>query len=317
MIELFVQNGLLLVFVNVLLERIGLPLPATPILLLGGALAADGRLPGGTLFAAAFVACMFGDAVWYAAGWHYGRRVINLLCRVSLSPDSCVRQTETRFERWGPLTLVMAKFVPGLSTIARPLAGTLHMSFRSFAWFDGLGSALWIAAAMTVGMLCHAQIGLALLWVREFGLSALAAFCGLVAGYIGFKWWERRRFFAQVDVERVSVEELRRLMNSPEPPVIVDLRSALACRQDPRSIPGAISMRLEEIPLRLAALPVGREIVLYCACPHEATAAFGAKKLMALGYTRVRALRGGLDAWEAAPDQGPRGKLALRGGSGI
>jgi membrane protein DedA with SNARE-associated domain/rhodanese-related sulfurtransferase len=304
MAELILHYGLAFVFANVLLERIGLPLPATPAVLFAAALAANGIFSVGSLFVVAFVACMLGDAAWYAAGWYYGRRVISMLCRISLSPDSCVRQTETRFERWGALTLVIAKFVPGLSTVVRPLAGTLHMDWRSFAFLNGLGSALWVGAAIWVGVLFHQQIGAVLLRIREFGPLAFGVVCAVAAGYVAYKWGERRRFAGALRVARINVEELQRLIQDAQvpakAPVIVDLRSSLGRQQDPRSIPGAVAMGLDDIPARLTELPVDREIVFYCACPHEASAAVATRKLMDLGYTRVRPLLGGLDAWALA-----------------
>src|SRR5467141_1739405 len=155
--RLIAQYGLALVFANVLLEQLGLPIPAIPALVVAGALSAEGQFPPLAVFGVAFVACMMGDAAWYLAGRRYGRRVMKLLCRVSLSPDSCVRQTENRFGRWGRLTLVLAKFVPGLSTVARPLAGAMRLGLGSFELLNGLGSILWIVAAVGAGMLFHTQ----------------------------------------------------------------------------------------------------------------------------------------------------------------
>ena len=112
MIRLIAQYGLALVFANVLAEQIGLPVPAVPTLIVAGALAADGTLSALTLFGVAVVASGIADTIWYVAGRLYGRAVMRTFCRISLSPDSCVRQTEDRFERWGALTLVLAKFIP-------------------------------------------------------------------------------------------------------------------------------------------------------------------------------------------------------------
>ena len=302
MVELITHYGLAFVFVNVLLERVGLPLPATPAVLVAAALGMEGRFPLTGVFAVAFVGCLLGDALWYAAGWYYGRRVISMLCRISLSPNSCVRQTESRFERWGPLTLIVAKFVPGLSTVVRPLAGTLHMGWRSFVALDGLGSALWVLVAMWVGIVFHAQVGMLLQRLQEVGPGAFGFVLGLIVAYVAFKWWERRRFAKLMRVARIEVAELRRLLRDSQPaqaPIVVDLRSALGRQLDRRFIPGSIAMRLEEVNLRLDELPSHREIVFFCACPQEATAALAARKLLDLGHTQVRVLSGGIDAWGA------------------
>lgn len=299
MVELITHLGLAFVFANVLLERAGLPLPAMPAVVVAAALSATGTPSMAAVFGVAFAACMIGDALWYAAGWRYGRRVISMLCRISLSPDSCVRQTEQRFERWGALTLVIAKFVPGLLTIARPLAGTLHMDWKEFALLNGLGSAAWVGACIWAGVLLHAQIDGLLERLQDFGPVAFEATVGLVGAYVAFKWWERRRFAATLSVARIDAEELRRLMREEPPPVVVDLRSALGREQDPRSIPGAVAMSPDELIARRDQLPRNCEIVLYCGCPREASAAIATRKLRALGYGRVRPLLGGLDAWTA------------------
>ena len=298
--ELISQYGLTLVFVNVLLERAGLPLPATPTLLVCGALAATGRISAWSIFWLAMLACVIGDTLWYAAGRYYGRRVMKFLCRVSLSPDSCVRTTENRFERWGRLTLILAKFVPGLSTVARPLAGAMKLSLGSFELLNGVGSVLWAGAAIGTGMLFQTQIGMVLLRLRNFGTMAGELALAAVLIYIAYKWWERRRFNSVLRLPRVDVEELRGLMAKAAGPVIVDVRSALGREQDRRCIPGALEMTLDEVTTRLADFPMDREIVFYCACPNEASAAFAARKLLDRGYVSVRPLRGGLDAWAAA-----------------
>jgi membrane protein DedA with SNARE-associated domain/rhodanese-related sulfurtransferase len=298
--ELIAQYGLTLVFVNVLLERAGLPLPATPTLLVCGAFAASGRLSPWSIFGLALLACVIGDTLWYAAGRYYGRQVMAFLCRVSLSPDSCVRTTENRFERWGRLTLVVAKFVPGLSTVARPLAGAMKLSLGSFELLNGLGSVLWAGAAIGTGMLFQTQIGVLLLRLRNVGTTLGEWTLVAVLLYVAYKWWERRRYNSVLRLPRIEIDELRRLITTNAAPFIVDVRSALGREHDRRCIPGALEMSLEEVGARVGEFPKDREVVFYCACPNEASAAFAARKLMDRGYVSVRPLRGGLDAWAAA-----------------
>ena len=298
--RLIAEYGLALVFANVLLEQLGLPIPAVPTLVVAGALAAEGELSPLAVFGLAFVACMIGDAVWFLAGRRYGRRVMAFLCRVSLSPDSCVRQTEFRFERWGRLTLVLSKFIPGLSTIAPPLAGAMRLGWPSFLLLNSLGVVIWAGVAIGAGMAFHAQINEFI--ARLEGLGTLAAEAGgvLLGGYIALKWWERRRFYRALRIARIGVADLRALMDGGKRPVVVDVRSPGARDLDPRFIPGALAMGAAEVDGRLGELPADREIVFYCTCPNEASAAQVAKKLIGLGYTRVRPLHGGLDAWIAA-----------------
>jgi len=298
--RLVAEYGLALVFANVLLEQLGLPIPAVPTLVVAGALAAEGELSPLAVFGLAFVACMIGDAVWFLAGRRYGRRVMAFLCRVSLSPDSCVRQTEFRFERWGRLALVLSKFIPGLSTIAPPLAGAMRLGWPSFLLLNSLGVVIWAGVAIGAGMAFHTEINEFIVGLEGLGTLAAEAVGVLLGGYIALKWWERRRFYRALRIARIGVADLRVLMNGGRRPVVVDVRSPGARDLDPRFIPGALAMGAAEVDGRLGELPADREIVFYCTCPNEASAAQVAKKLIGLGYTKVRPLHGGLDAWIAA-----------------
>jgi membrane protein DedA with SNARE-associated domain/rhodanese-related sulfurtransferase len=296
-VSLVTQYGLALVFANVLVEQLGLPIPAVPTLVVAGALAAEGQFPVAAVLVLAFAACTIGDGLWYAAGRAWGRRVLRLLCRISLSPDTCVRQSEYRFERWGALTLVLAKFIPGLSAVAPPLAGAMRLAPGAFFLWNSLGVALWAGAAVGAGLLLHGQINELLARLEGLGTVAVEALCALLVGYVALKWWERRRFYKMLRVARVGADELRRLMREAGPPVIVDVRSPAVRALDPRYIPGALAMEPGEVEHRLEELPSDRDVVFYCTCPNEASAAAVAKRLIGLGYVRVRPLAGGLDAW--------------------
>ena len=298
--RLIAQYGIALVFANVLLEQIGLPIPAIPTLIVAGALAAEGELSPSAIFGVAFAGCMIGDVLWYLAGRRYGRRVMTFLCRVSLSPDSCVRETEVRFERWGKLTLVLSKFIPGLSTVTPPLAGAMRLGWWSFLLLNGLGVIIWAGVAIGAGMAFHTQINELILRIEGLGTLAAGAAGALLGGYIALKWWERRRFYKMLRIARIGVDELRALMDGNKRPVVVDVRSPGSRGLDPRFIPGALAMDVAEVERRLEQLPADREIIFYCTCPNEASAAQVAKKLIGLGYTKVRPLHGGLDAWIAA-----------------
>jgi membrane protein DedA with SNARE-associated domain/rhodanese-related sulfurtransferase len=300
MFDLIARHGLALIFANVLLEQLGVPLPAIPTLIVAGALAADGALSAPAVFGVAFTASMIGDCAWYIAGRRYGRRVMTTLCRISLSPDSCVRQTENHFERWGGLTLALGKFIPGLATIAPPLAGAMRIRWQSFLLLNGAGTALWAAAPIALGMLFHAQIERLVDRLQDLGAMALEAAGALLAAYVAFKWWERRRFYRMLRVARITAEELRHLLDSGKRPVIIDVRSRAERELDPRSIPGARAFEVEELEKLIDSLPADRDVIFYCTCPNEASAARAAKRLIDRGYTRARPLRGGLDAWIAA-----------------
>ena len=292
--------GLAAVIVNVLLEQLGLPVPAIPTLIVAGAFAAEGKLSVAALLVGAVSACLVGDLTWYLAGRFYGNRVMKILCRISLNPDSCVSQTQTRFERWGANALVMAKFVPGLSIIAPPLAGATRMTAVRFLVLSTVGSALWVGVGLGAGMLLSAQIAQLLPRLMDVGATAAKVILVIIALYIAYKWWERRRFLALLRMARISVDELYKMVESGEAPVVVDVRSQTARMLEPRRIPGAVDVSMENFEHHLRDLPRNREIVLYCTCPNEASAAKVAKLLVLNGFKHVRPLHGGLDAWIAA-----------------
>jgi membrane protein DedA with SNARE-associated domain len=300
MIDLITHYGFALVFANVLLQQIGLPIPALPTLVVAGALAADGKTSALTLFGAAFIACAISDAFWYTAGRLRGARVLQFLCRMSLSPDSCVRRTEYRFDQWGWITLILAKFIPGGSMIVPPLAGTMRLSWWSFALLDGLGAAIWVGVAIGAGVLFHSEISHLIGNLREFETIAMGFVGVSLAGYIGARWLQRRRYNKWLRMARITVSELNRLMNEGQRPVVVDLRTPLARNQDSRFVPGALVINSADRDGWLRQLPKDREIIFYCTCPNEAAAANIARELMDLGHTQVRPLLGGLDAWVAA-----------------
>ncbi len=292
--------GLSVVFLNVLCNQLGLPIPVLPTLVLAGALAAAGRLPPGPLFGLAVVACVIGDSVWYVAGRAFGGRVMNLLCRISLTPDSCVNQTQTSFERWGSKILIVAKFIPGLSLVAPPLAGATRMSVARFLSFSFLAGALWVGVVLVSGALLRAQVEWLLPQLAALGGKAISATLVLLAAYIAYKGWERYRFNKALDMARISVAQLYEIMATGGAPVVLDVRSVTAQGLQRRRIPGALHVPLQEVAGHLGKLPRDRDIVLYCSCPHEASAAKAAKVLMTHGFERVRPLRGGLEAWIAA-----------------
>jgi membrane protein DedA with SNARE-associated domain/rhodanese-related sulfurtransferase len=297
LVQLISQYGLAVVFVNVLLEQIGLPLPAIPTLVVAGALAANGKLSGPALFAVALVACLIADAAWYVAGRRYRNGVMKTLCRISLTPDSCVSETQARFERWGAKALIIAKFVPGLAIIAPPLAGATRIAWLQFLLFDSIGAALWIGAGLVGGILLQSQVEFLLGRLDRYGTIAGIVLGVLFLGYLVFKWWERQHFYAKLRMARISVNELYKLMDSGAAPVVVDVRSPIARSLEPRRIPGAVPVSLNAVDAHVKELPRDRDIILYCACPNEASAAQAAKILMNKGFRRVRPLHGGLDAW--------------------
>ncbi|WP_114238802.1 VTT domain-containing protein [Dyella sp. C9] len=299
-IELIAQYGVLLVFLNVLVEQAGAPVPAVPTMLVAGALAAAGRLPLAVVVAVAVVACLVADFAWYAAGRYFGGGVMRTLCRISLSPDSCVKQSELRFQRWRGSILLLAKFVPGLSTVAPPLVGAMGLRAGPFALFDGLGSLLWVGVAVSLGYVFSSQIDHVLELLANAGSVALMLLGCLLAIYVIAKWWQRHRLIRTLRMARITVQELNDAMNQGRTLAIVDVRSDAVRTLDTRVIPGALLADVNSVDRITGEVPVDAEVVIYCSCPNEYSAALVAKALMSLGYKRVRPLLGGLDAWDAA-----------------
>jgi membrane protein DedA with SNARE-associated domain/rhodanese-related sulfurtransferase len=290
--------GIALVFGIVLLEQIGLPIPAFPVLIVAGALAIDGQVNWALCLLASVVACLASDYFWFRAGRFYGKRILRLLCRISLSPDSCVSQTEDNFNRFGPKSLVVAKFIPGFNTIAPPLAGATGTGTARFLWLSVAGALLWSGAGIALGAVFHDSVDSVLALFEDMGMAALQAVLAVLALFVLYKYLERRRFLRQLDVPRIRIEELRALIDGGHDPVIIDARGVTA-RQLEAAIPGALVFGECEQAGLMAALDKDRHIVVYCSCPNDVTAAQVAKQFLANGFHRARPLHGGLDAWNA------------------
>jgi membrane protein DedA with SNARE-associated domain/rhodanese-related sulfurtransferase len=299
-ITLIAQYGLLLVFFNVLVEQAGVPVPAVPTMIVAGALAANDKLPVAGVVLVAVLACLLSDLAWYGAGRRFGSGVMRTICRISLSPDSCVKQSELRFQRWRGRVLLIAKFVPGLSTVAPPLVGAMGLRIPTFVLLDGLGSLLWAGLAVGVGYVFAAQIDVVLAALASAGTVAFELLLVLLALYIAAKWWQRRRLLVALRMARITVDELNQSIAEGQTPVVVDVRSQAARLLDTRIIPGALLADLDSVDRALLGIAPDRELVIYCSCPNEVSAAKAAKLLMAIGYRNVRPLLGGLDAWDAA-----------------
>jgi membrane protein DedA with SNARE-associated domain/rhodanese-related sulfurtransferase len=298
LLHLIEQYGLLLVFFNVLVEQLGAPIPAYPTLVITGALVERGDYSAAQLLATAVGAAVISDFAWFFAGKRHGRKVLTTLCRISLSPDSCVNQTESIYLRWGAPSLLLAKFIPGFASVASALAGTVGTRPATFLLFDGLGAALWAGLAIFLGSLFSAAVDDLLNVLAELGkwggLLVAAAFIVFIAA----KWWQRQRFIKSLRMARISVEELDQLLQQGAAPSIIDVRSALS--QQSGRIPGALVLPLSEVDNMIFEIPEHGEVIVYCACPNEASAARVAKLLMQKGYRKVRPLAGGIDAWIAA-----------------
>lgn len=263
-IQFLIHHGYAVLFVWVLLEQGGLPIPAVPVLLAAGALAGTGRMHLALILGIAVVASLLSDLIWYALGRHRGTRVLHLLCRISLEPDSCVRQMEELFSRRGRVSLLVAKFIPGLSTVAPPLGGITRMPLGRFLLFDGLGALLWVGVFAVLGVLFGEQLeGLAAA-VATLGAWLLAILVGGLGAYLLWKFLARRLFLRRLRVARITPEELKQKLESGEEVVIVDLRHPLELDADPAAIPGAVRWDARDLAQGHLTLPRDREVILYC-----------------------------------------------------
>jgi len=297
--HLIEQYGLILVFANVLLTQLGAPLPSYPTLVITGAMLNRGDYSAPVLLLTAVSASLIADLTWFTAGRLYGRKVMSTLCRISLSPDSCVRQTESIFLRWGAPSLLVVKFIPGFASVASALAGTVSSTGRrTFVLFDGIGAALWAGTAIFLGSLFSAALEDLLQLLESLGKWGGILLGGALVIFIASKWWQRYRFLHSLRMARISVAELDQLLQRGEMPAIVDVRSSLS-QQDGR-IPGAVAISIHDMATATLDVPPDGEVIVYCACPNEASAAVVAQHLMRRGYKRVRPLAGGIDAWIAA-----------------
>ena len=261
-IQFLIRHGYALLFVWILAEQGAVPLPSIPLLLACGALAHDGKLNLALVLLYGLTACLIADNIWFQLGRKRGGRILRFICRVSLEPDSCVRQTENVFLKYGLRSLLVSKFVPGLNAVAAPLAGSSGAPFSKFAIYDSMGALLWISSYVALGYLFSDQLEIVADHALRLGSWLVLVVVGLAAAWIGWKFIQRRRFLRKLSVSRITPEELRDLMDSGEEVMIVDLRSKVG-PEDP-SIPGALRMSVEEIGSRHQEIPRDRDIVLFC-----------------------------------------------------
>ena len=286
LIGLLQEFGLGLVFLNVLVEQAGVPVPAYPTLIVAGAFAAGDPKTVLWLVATAVVAVVIADTFWYITGRRYGLRVLRTLCRISLSPDSCVTQTESIFTRFGAASMLFAKFIPGFASVATAMAGAVGLRYWKFLLFDTLGAILWVGVAVALGQVFRDAIAEILSTLEDLGKYGLVLVVVALAAYVASKWWRRRQFIAQLRMDRVSVDELWQMMQQDIATTILDVRSDIVQAASGR-IPGARAVDMERIADGLDGVPVERDVIVYCACPNEASAVKVARELQRLGFKRL------------------------------
>ena len=297
MMQWLEQIGVLAVFSLVLVEQVGLPVPTYPILIVAGAWSAQGGPPLWRIAAAVIAACILADALWYTAARRFGSRILRVMCRLSLEPDSCVADTERLFTRFGTRILLMAKFVPGLGAVAIAMSGVVNAGLLSFVLYDAVGATLWGVSGLLIGSVFHDAVDDVFAELAAFGRVGGALILLLFAAFIAFKFYRRHQFFRQLRMDRITVEELARLLQSGTLVRLIDARPTDSRERD-GMIPGAVAF--EALLQDAEQGRRGGEVVVYCACPNEASAARIARKLMNMGFHPVRPLAGGIHAWQDA-----------------
>ncbi len=262
--HLVLRHGYALLFVMALIEQCGLPIPAVPILLVMGALATLHKFSFLAAWGLATLAAIAGDALWYTLGWTRGTSILNLLCRISLEPDSCISGAKTTFSRWGASTLLFAKFIPGLGAVATTMAGWTRIPRTRALLSIAGGALLWSLAYLSAGAVFRTQLEEAGDAFHRYGGWMLAVFALLLVAWLAWKYDQRQRFIRELRVARITPAELLERILAGNPPAIVDLRHAIDLKRDPSRIPGAIWIDSAVIDREVAKIPPDREVVLYC-----------------------------------------------------
>lgn len=296
-IGLIVAHGYWIVLAVAFVDQFGTPVPAIAILLTAGAVAGQGHLSLAGVLAAAWAGTVAGDAVLYQCGRWRGGPLMRRLCSFSLAPDTCVRKTETSFQRLGWKALVVAKFVPGLALFAAPVAGALRMPFAPFLVFDSLGSLFYNVVVIGLGFALHDQLDRVVGWFRALGSAAIPVVVGAILAYWAWRIIQKHRILRALHCRRLTPDALRLRLKSGDPVRILDLRTAISYEASRQTLPGAIRMDPEELDARHSDIPRDCDIVLYCTCPNETTSARVALALKKRGIERVFPLEGGLEAW--------------------
>jgi membrane protein DedA with SNARE-associated domain/rhodanese-related sulfurtransferase len=296
------ENAVPVVFVNVLLQQVGLPVPAVPTLLLAGSLLAAPSTAGKVLVAA-IIASVLADALWYLAGRAFGYRVLAGLCKLSINPASCVSQTEARFVRWGIPSLVVAKFIPGFSTVAPPIAGAMRMSPAGFLLAAGIGALLWAGLAIGAGWLLRGAVPEVIDVLDRNTPIAATAVVLILAAWLAWKLWQLQRFRRLSAVPHITADELFMALKTGDAPLLIDLRSASMIAET-GPIPGAVVAEHDRLEQAVRDWPKDRPIVTLCACPQDAGAIEAARRLLDRGFMSARPLKGGYEAWRQGAQRG-------------
>ena len=296
-LDTLTQHGYAILFAIVFVEAIGLPVPAALALLLAGGASALGSLNVWYVLGGSLAAMAAGDTLMFFLGRYTGWWLLGLLCRVSLNPESCILRSADSFYRRGRTLLVIAKFIPGINTMAPPLAGSMNMRFLPFFKLDVVGAALFVGVYFAIGYLFSEVLEAVTSGMQKFGQMMGAVVIALVAVYIAFQlgMWVRARMQRTVPFV-IAAEAARELAAGAS---IYDVRSHGYFEAKATRIRG--SLRLDPNALHQSALafPATQQVYVYCTCVREATSVRVARELEKKGV-RVAVIKGGLRGWKKA-----------------
>lgn len=312
---LVADHAELLLFLNILFEQAGLPIPAYPSLVVAGTLSQTANGPSAAgIFALAVLACVIADTAWFWAGRRHGAWLMRGVCRISLSPDTCIRKSGHLYRQLGPRLLLVAKFLPGAGALTTLMAGSTGTTLAVFLFYDIAGAAIWIASALMMGIVFEGAVEIMLGLLTTYVLPGILVVLGSFAAFLAWKWAQRARVVRRSRrVPRLQVDELKAMQSQGQQPILIDVR---ADGDEAGSIPGSIRMALNVRPRDLTKLPTDASVIIYCDCPNEISAAYLAERLRALGRRNVYALQGGFSAWAGlGGEQGDEGDAPRQGTS--
>jgi membrane protein DedA with SNARE-associated domain/rhodanese-related sulfurtransferase len=298
-VSLIERYGMLAVFLNLFLEGLGLPIPSYPILMIAAALAPQMHYPLISIIATGMSAALLADCVWYWGGRYFGAGLVKTLCRISLSPEACVKNTNMLFNKIGPTSLSFAKFIPGFSSVGIVLASSMRLPVMPVIFFDIIGVLIYISTGVMLGSIFHDAVADVLTVLSKLGKGGLAIVVGTFLLFLAFKWGQYKHFVRQMRMNRITVNELNDLIIGGQNPVILDVRPH-EMRKKEGMIPGSIIVHESNLKSIASRFPAQSEVIVYCSCPNEASAVLIAHKLRKAGFKKIRPLLGGIDAWSEA-----------------
>lgn len=263
-IQFLLEHGYIVLFVGVLIDQIGIPLPVLPLLLTAGALSGTGQFNLLSAISLAATGSFLSNIVWYEMGRYHGSAILGLICKLSFEPDACIRRTENTFHRFGKGSLLIAKFIPGLNAVAAPVAGVFKMSRIKFLLLNGAGALMWASGFIGLGYLFRHQLEEVLNIILNLGGSLTAILIAALILYIGFKYLRRHLMVRSLRISRITPEELKQKLDDNTDVSIVDLRHTLDIQNTSKTLPNALQIHPDELSNRYREIPTDREIVLFC-----------------------------------------------------